>query len=304
MTSVVDVRSRAVLRTAAVRATLAPSVRNTQPWSLRLHDEHLDLHADRERQLQILDPSGRQLAISCGAALFNARLSLAAAGFDVRVDRLPDRGGRDIVARISALGGPRAQARSRVTPSAPASLTTLEPFIDSRHTNRHQFSGAEIPAEVLVILRRAVADEQCELVVVTNPDDRAAIAALDERARTDLEAHPAYQAEARGWAQQICDPSCGVRGAGCMVIIGSAGDGSLEWLHAGEALERMLLETTRQGLVTGPISQTIVSTADRAAVRAELGLVTTPQLVLRIGRAAASPASRRRRLIDVLVEDV
>jgi hypothetical protein len=41
----------------------------------------------------------------------------------------------------------------------------------------------------------------------------------------------------------------------------------------------------------------------RAVLRRELSLVAFPHVLLRIGRAAATPASRRRRLVDVLSED-
>ena len=65
-----------------MRATLAPSVHNTQPWRFVLSPDALEIHADRSRQLRVLDPRGRQMTLSCGCALFNARASLAAAGYD------------------------------------------------------------------------------------------------------------------------------------------------------------------------------------------------------------------------------
>ena len=68
------------LRRAAVRATLAPSVHNTQPWRIVIGPGTLTFHADTSRQLRLLDPTGRQLIISCGCALLNARVSLAADG--------------------------------------------------------------------------------------------------------------------------------------------------------------------------------------------------------------------------------
>ena len=84
MTTTVSAKPRTALRRAAVRATLAPSVHNTQPWSLRLTKEGgLDIFADRARQLAVLDPTSRQLTISCGCALLNARVSLAGDGIGV-----------------------------------------------------------------------------------------------------------------------------------------------------------------------------------------------------------------------------
>ena len=76
-------RLTAALRRAAVRATLAPSVHNTQPWRFELRPNELRIVADSSRQLQVLDPTARQLIISCGCALFNARVAVAASGLEV-----------------------------------------------------------------------------------------------------------------------------------------------------------------------------------------------------------------------------
>ncbi len=84
------VDATADLRRAAARATLARSVQNTQPWRFDLGPTSLDLSADATRRLPVIDPDGRQLTISCGAALYGARLSLQARGVPVSVSLLPD----------------------------------------------------------------------------------------------------------------------------------------------------------------------------------------------------------------------
>jgi len=40
--------------------------------------------------VRVLDPHGRQLLLSCGCALFNARVSLADAGYAAVVRRFPN----------------------------------------------------------------------------------------------------------------------------------------------------------------------------------------------------------------------
>ena len=60
---------------------------------------------------------------------------------------------------------------------------------------------------------------------------------------------------------------------------------------------------TRHGFVASPLTQVTEVPSTRTELRRELGLVSYPHVLLRIGRAPAAPASRRRRLVDVLVED-
>ncbi|HEX8385847.1 MAG TPA: nitroreductase family protein, partial [Rubricoccaceae bacterium] len=55
-------------------AVLAPSARNTQPWRFHVAGNTLELWADRTRGLPVVDPAGRELTISCGAALYHLRL--------------------------------------------------------------------------------------------------------------------------------------------------------------------------------------------------------------------------------------
>src|SRR4029450_1460977 len=94
----------AALAHAAQTAGLAPSIHNTQPWRWRVEGSTLELRAERSRQLGITDPSGRMLAISCGTALHQARVALAAAGWTAEVDRVPDRADPDLLARATVTG--------------------------------------------------------------------------------------------------------------------------------------------------------------------------------------------------------
>src|SRR4051812_21809118 len=123
---------------AAEGARLAPSIHNTQPWRLRLTASSLDLHADGSRRLDVLDPRGRQLLISCGAALFNARVAIAAAGYSPLVHRLPDPNDPSLVARV-AVGPPRGYLP----------LAALDDYIPRRHTNRRAFVADSVPLALI-----------------------------------------------------------------------------------------------------------------------------------------------------------
>ena len=66
----------AMLATAA----RAPSVHNTQPWRFAVGSHAIDLYADTDRKLG-QDRDGREMLISCGAALFGLRLAVRGLGY-------------------------------------------------------------------------------------------------------------------------------------------------------------------------------------------------------------------------------
>lgn len=317
------------LRRAAVRATWAPSVHNTQPWRFVLGRNALAIHADYTRQLQVLDPGRRQLIISCGCAVFNARVSLAADGFTAEVRRSVPGSGRDLLAEVTGV------------PGAERSIAALDPVLELRRTNRRQFADDPVPAELIATLQRVAALEHASLLAITEQPHRAATALLSQRAEAIQEADPAYRAELRAWVTDDRRRSDGValatvpRGAGhpisgplpadevplrgygdpdhpgsldpvrsgrdqSLMVLGTDEDDPLSWLRAGEALERIWLEVTRAGFAMSLFTQVVEVAGTRELLRTELGLSMHPHLLLRVGRAPATPASRRRKLVEVL----
>lgn len=71
-------------------AIRAPSLRNSQPWLFTLRRGALELRADTSRHLPGTDPDTRQVLLSCGAALFGARLGVRSLGCLPHVDLLPE----------------------------------------------------------------------------------------------------------------------------------------------------------------------------------------------------------------------
>ncbi|MET7423703.1 hypothetical protein [Dactylosporangium sp. NPDC005555] len=92
------------LTQATFAALNAPSVGETQPWRWRVDRDRIGLFADWDRQLADVDPDGRLLLISCGAALHHARVALAAEGVGVEVRRFPDPGDPALLTELRCTG--------------------------------------------------------------------------------------------------------------------------------------------------------------------------------------------------------
>jgi nitroreductase len=307
------------LEYAADRGRLAPSVHNTQPWAFVLLDDRLELRADRSRQLTALDPSGRELVQSVGAALLNVRAALAARRLGVVVERLPDPQDPDLLAVVR----PRASA-------ADPYLPRLDRAAHRRHTNRRSFGPARLPDDVLAVLADAAAAEDTLLVPVTSEDQRHLVGELTLEADRLQNADPAYRAELQRWTtrqpaqgdgvaahavphlratppdavpvRDFDPPSAGrlPSRAGpatgeTLLLLATARDDVLAWLRSGEALERLLLELTWRDWVAGPVTQALEVPSARARLQ-DLTGAAHPQMLLRIGQAAATePAARRPR---------
>src|SRR6478736_8926175 len=59
-------------------------------WSLASDGDTVSLFADADRIVRATDSSGREALLACGALLDHFRVAMAAAGFDAKVDRLPN----------------------------------------------------------------------------------------------------------------------------------------------------------------------------------------------------------------------
>ena len=295
------------LRKAAVAATRAPSIHNTQPWRFAIGASVLDIYADNDRRVPVVDPLGRQWLLSLGCALLNARASLAASGFDTKVERFPASAQPNLVARLHV---------DEACGTADDFLAELAPVIDARRTNRRPFTDFTVDAETLEAMRNAADLETADLFAVQRPEQRLAVARLIRTADETVQADSAYRAELRGWlsddpgrrdgipARSLAPGGGPVAAVGdeCLLVLGSAADNPLDWLRTGEALERLLLEATRRNYATGLFTPVVEIPRTNVLLRQELGLTMHPHMVIRVGRAPETPPTRRRRLVDVIAE--
>jgi len=175
----------AILARAVEQAVLAPSSHNTQPWLFRIDGESLELYADRARGLRVNDPDDRELTVSCGAALLNARVAAEHAGAALEVELLPDGDGGDLLARARLAGGSSADAR-------------LFAAIADRRTYRRPFSDRAVPADALARLEEAAAAEGAWLDVLDGRRRAELVSLVAEGDRTQF-ADPRWRRELASW---------------------------------------------------------------------------------------------------------
>ena len=315
-----------ILERAARRAVLAPSIHNTQPWRFVLLDDALEIVGDLDRRLDVLDPRGRQLLMSCGCALFHARVAVQAAGHEPLVHRFPDDDRPDVVARLQ-VGSPGTFPGS----------AALDRAIDERRTNRRPFLGDQLPESLLFELQWIARTEGTILVPVVHRDHVAAVARISAYADDVEMADPGYLAEIRQWTtddprrrdgvQVASVPRGGARpgqalltrefdldGLGwlpsvattgeheTLLLLCSTADTSRAWLRTGEALERIWLSLTAAGYSASPLTQAVEVQSAHRLLRTQLGLAAIPEILLRVGQAPEAPPSRRRPAREVIID--
>jgi nitroreductase len=298
------------LRFCLQYAVLAPSNHNTQPWRFRLDADEVELWADRSRALPAGDPRGRELAMSCGAALRNLRVAVEAFGGGSRVEILPDPARKDLLARLRLAG--------RVAPDPETKL--LFHAIPHRRTNREAFEDWPTPAEVCPTLQDAALEEGAWLVPLEQERKTALADLVAEGHRFQL-ADRAFQSELSDWTRndgaardpdllRTFDWSGSGRaardrqlalGSPILAVLGTGKDDPSAWMAAGQALENVLLWACVLGLQASFLNQPVEVDALRPKVQAVVGCGGHPQIVLRLGYGPAVPATPRLGLDQVLM---
>ncbi|WP_329035872.1 nitroreductase family protein [Streptomyces sp. NBC_00178] len=307
----------------AAAAAAAPSVFNTQPWSFVFADGAFEVRADPDRASMPTASAARDVRLSCGAAVFNARVALARLGHGSEVSVLPDAADPLLVARVALTGGKPDPA-----------LDGLYRWVGSRRTNRYPFRPEAIPAGVLARLHDAARREGATLRLLdaepeyqrmltsirraTWTEDEAVRDDRDARlsSRTDTPAIPAGNLgpvprrelpddpPVRDMAEGLALPgraSASFEPHPDLAVLETADDDPAAWITAGQGLQRLLLEATGHGIAASFANQPLEDAELRPEVSDGAAHYGCPQMVLRMGYATTQPPASPRRPLNEVV---
>jgi len=312
------------VRGMVAAAIAAPSVMNTQPWRFAPHDNGVDLWVDRRRQLAVQDEHGRAMVISCGAALLNLRVAAAHLSYDTTTTVLPDPQQPDLLATVTVTG-----------PHPPTGMSdALFTAIFDRHTNRGAYEDRPVPRPLVDALVEAAGEEGATLHVVASRSDRQQLVSLLHDADLEQESRVDRVAESSQWVSEdsqrrdgvpvgalgplpmtastpFRDLALGKPVAGrafaafeqdpTLAVLTTVGDTVKDWVVAGQALQRVLLVATVEGLVSTFTNQALEEPSLRWLVRDTDSPIGYPQMIMRLGFAPPAPATPRRPIDDVLL---
>lgn len=319
--------TRADVEAVVADAVLAPSIHNTQPWRFHAHGDSVEVLADTGRTLRVVDPTGRALLLSVGAAVLTLRLSVL-----VRL-------GREPVVRLLPDGHPAHVATVRVAgrrAPSPVDLA-LHTAVPRRRTRRDPFEARALPREVVERLVTAAHVEGAGLRLLSG-DAARWVLELTGEAERQWRADPAFRAELARWTSEDPESDEGVPLAASgprdhlahlhprdfaagrpwpgrpvarfephpqLAVLTTTNDRPADQLRAGQALQRVLLTATDAGLGVGLLHQPLEVPDLRRLLRDPSSGPESPQMVLRLGYAPGPtpPAVHRRPLAEVLSFD-
>jgi hypothetical protein len=305
------------LRRAVETAIRAPSSHNTQPWIFHLKSDGIQIVADRTRALPVNDPYDRELTISCGAALFNLRVSLAYDGLPSAVEYGTE--ADDLIATVYVGQGEVED------PLAKLYSATL-----SRQTTRAEFKTDEVNGNFRSLLVDSVESEGARLLLL-DERDRGGIAALIADGDRQQFGNPHWRRELASWLHPRrqgdglstsmwmlpisrlvvrnfdLGDSTGTNDAQLamdaplLAVLSTQRDDKKDWINAGQALQRMLLEAADRGLAAGYLNQPCQLDSLRPKLRGATLPECHPQLIVRLGEPKDDlPGSVRRPPDEVI----
>lgn len=311
-------------------ATLAPSGHNTQPWRFRTSDHSIELRADLDRRLPVVDPDDHALYISLGCALENLVIAAEHDGLTATVDPCFKDSHEPCI-------------RIHLEPVEVNRDSGLYPALARRQSNRRRYDRRKIRDEELERLLQAGRRDAVELrsFAVGSPEISPIIEFVQEGSRQQFSDHAFVEElvswvrftrrEAKRTSDGLLGPALGFppvprwlgrilmtrllspdseakrqaraidSSSHLLLFIARAHD-KAGWIETGRAFQRLALTATMLGVAHAHVNMPCEVPAVRSRLAEHLGLANgeQPLLLIRIGYAQAMPRAARRPVEAVL----
>ena len=270
------------------------------------------------------------MIISCGAALFGLRLAVRGLGYLPVIELMPDPNQPRLLARVGmGAAVPVTREERRMLDAVP-----------HRHTHRGPFEPGPLPTGLLGGLQHDALAEGAELALVEGELAYQRLASVVAVTASRMDLDPRARAETRQWTRGADSlrsrrrPGRGLHGPSpaqaqaaaaaarlrpgprpglaarrrespsATAVLVTRGDRRVDWLHAGQALHRLLLHATSTWVFASLYTEPLEATVTRALIRDRLALAGNPQLMLQFGHVRTTHPTARRPADEIIDPEV
>ena len=308
------------------QARLAPSSHNSQPWSFKIGEDHLDIYADLKRKLKEGDKEGRMLFVSLGCLITNLKLAADHLGLIYDFDYLP--GQLNLAARMN-LGGEKERSGKYFE------------AISEKRSTRNRYKDTPLAHSDLEGLKNLNQDKGLKIDFITDQNLKLRIAEISSRAMKEIMSKREFRRELASWLRNnLTLKRDGMPGNGhgmslivsfiapfilqrinvseveakkekmrimnfpAVGIISSTQNNQIGWLKTGELLQLILLAAHSMGIDSAIRVASIENPEARQKLRIALNLAdSSPQMLFGLGYGERSaPRSPRRKLEDMIMD--
>ena len=291
-------------------ATLAPSTHNSQPWRFHISGNSCRVYVDRSREIVHADPLGRDLYISMGALLQNARL--ASEYFGV-YDKIVYVGEKECVAEVLLKDVLQAEKVNR-------EYERMMRAMINRRNARGTFEKKKIPEIIIRTLRSYTSEFHVDAYMVQDEEKILHIAFLTGEGLRIAYENPIFRKEMSSWINHnfskktdgIPGYSLGlshlpsfvfphivkhvnigklaarlniktVASAPLIVVFSGKNETPISWMHIGECAQAMMLELTAEGIATSIFAAAVEMGNLNKQLQEAVGCEDSPQFLFCAG---------------------